>query len=61
MGGYDPYSSSKGCVELLVSSYRNSFFNTAKYKDYEKTIVTVRAGNAIGGGDTELYRTASGH
>lgn len=51
MGGYDPYSSSKGCVELLVSSYRNSFFNTAKYKDHEKIIVTVRAGNVIGGGD----------
>lgn len=51
MGGYDPYSSSKGCVELLVSSYRNSFFNTAKYKEHGKIIVTVRAGNVIGGGD----------
>lgn len=51
MGGYDPYSCSKGCVELLVSSYRNSFFNTAKYRDHEKIIVTVRAGNVIGGGD----------
>lgn len=51
MGGYDPYSCSKGCVELLVSSYRNSFFNTAKYKDHGKIIVTVRAGNVIGGGD----------
>ncbi|PRR82272.1 CDP-glucose 4,6-dehydratase [Clostridium vincentii] len=51
MGGYDPYSSSKGCIELLVASYRNSFFNTAKYKDHEKIIVTARAGNVIGGGD----------
>lgn len=51
MGGYDPYSSSKGCVELLVSSYRNSFFNTTEYKNHQKIIVTVRAGNVIGGGD----------
>jgi CDP-glucose 4,6-dehydratase len=47
MGGHDPYSSSKGAVELLVSSYRNSYF-----KDQNKTaIASVRAGNVIGGGD----------
>ena len=51
MGGYDPYSSSKGCVELLVSSYRNSFFNIAEYKNHGKIIATARAGNVIGGGD----------
>lgn len=51
LGGYDPYSSSKGCVELLVSSYRNSFFNTDKYKQHQKLIASVRAGNVIGGGD----------
>jgi len=51
VGGFDPYSASKGCVELLVSSYRNSFFNPVKYKDHEKIIVTTRAGNVIGGGD----------
>ncbi|MBW9147780.1 CDP-glucose 4,6-dehydratase [Clostridium sp. CM028] len=56
MGGYDPYSSSKGCVELLVSSYRNSFFNTAEYKNHEKIIVTARAGNVIGGGDWAIDR-----
>lgn len=46
MGGYDPYSSSKGCVELVVSAYRNSFYN-------EKNIglSSTRAGNVIGGGD----------
>ena len=52
MGGYDPYSSSKGCAELVVASYRNSFFNP---KDYGSThnvaLSSVRAGNMIGGGD----------
>ncbi|AJA46879.1 CDP-glucose 4,6-dehydratase [Clostridium pasteurianum DSM 525 = ATCC 6013] len=51
MGGYDPYSSSKGCVELLVSSYRNSFFNPKEYVKHNKVIASVRAGNVIGGGD----------
>ncbi|WP_294130163.1 CDP-glucose 4,6-dehydratase [uncultured Clostridium sp.] len=46
MGGYDPYSSSKGCVELLTASYRNSFFNDLGVK-----VATARAGNVIGGGD----------
>lgn len=52
LGGYDPYSASKACAELVASSYRNSFFNT---KDYGKThnlaLASVRAGNVIGGGD----------
>ena len=52
MGGYDPYSSSKGCAELVVASYRKSFFNP---KDYGSThnvaLSSVRAGNMIGGGD----------
>lgn len=46
MGGYDPYSSSKGCAELVVSAYRNSFFHQ---KDI--ALASVRAGNVIGGGD----------
>ena len=46
MGGYDPYSSSKGCSELLTSSYYNSF-----YKKKGKGLCSVRAGNVIGGGD----------
>ncbi|MBB6624104.1 CDP-glucose 4,6-dehydratase [Clostridium gasigenes] len=51
MGGYDPYSSSKGCAELLISSYRNSFFNPKDYENHGKSIASVRAGNVIGGGD----------
>ena len=51
MGGYDPYSSSKGCCELLISSWRNSFFNIQDYKKHQKAIVSVRAGNVVGGGD----------
>lgn len=46
MGGYDPYSSSKGCAELVVSAMRRSFFN-----DRNIGIATARAGNVIGGGD----------
>ena len=52
MGGYDPYSSSKGCAELLVSSYRNSYFNVKEYKQKHNTLLaSCRAGNVIGGGD----------
>lgn len=48
MGGFDPYSASKGASELVVSSYRNSFFNE---KSSLKKISTIRAGNVLGGGD----------
>ena len=52
MGGKDPYSSSKGCTELVTSAYRNSFFNTKEYgKKHNVLIASVRAGNVIGGGD----------
>lgn len=51
LGGYDPYSSSKACMEIMVNSMRNSFFNMDKYEDHRKNIVTARAGNVIGGGD----------
>jgi CDP-glucose 4,6-dehydratase len=51
MGGYDPYSSSKGCAELITSAYRNSFFNPSQYKDHGVAIATARSGNVIGGGD----------
>ena len=51
LGGYDPYSSSKAACEVLVSSYRNSFFNPEKYTTHFVTIATARAGNVIGGGD----------
>ena len=48
MGGYDPYSCSKGCDELLISSYRRSFFGTP---DSPVWVASARAGNVIGGGD----------
>jgi CDP-glucose 4,6-dehydratase len=52
MGGYDPYSSSKGCSELLTHSYRNSYFNPAEYGTNHQTLMaSCRAGNVIGGGD----------
>lgn len=52
MGGYDPYSSSKGCADLLASSYRSSYFNPKEYKKSHNTLLaTCRAGNVIGGGD----------
>ena len=51
MGGHDPYSNSKGCVELLSSAYRNSFL-----KDTGIAMATARAGNVIGGGDWALDR-----
>lgn len=50
-GGYDPYSSSKACAEILVSSYRDSYFNQAEYEKHGKAIASVRAGNVMGGGD----------
>ncbi|MRS12078.1 MAG: CDP-glucose 4,6-dehydratase [Actinobacteria bacterium] len=52
MGGYDPYSSSKGCAELVAAAYRRSFFGPAS----PVRVVTVRAGNVIGGGDWALDR-----
>jgi len=52
MGGYDPYSSSKGCAELVTSAYRHSFFNPKDYGRIHKVALSsVRAGNVIGGGD----------
>jgi len=51
LGGYDPYSNSKACSELLTASYRNSFFNPAEYERHGVAIASARAGNVIGGGD----------
>lgn len=47
MGGFDPYSSSKGCSELVTAAYRQSFFNSQQ----GAAVATARAGNVIGGGD----------
>ncbi len=51
LGGYDPYSASKACCELVIDSYKNSFFNLNKYDQHQKAIAVGRAGNVIGGGD----------
>ncbi len=51
MGGYDPYSSSKGCSELVSAAYRLSFFNPKDYVKHGVAVATARAGNVIGGGD----------
>jgi len=51
MGGYDPYSSSKGCAELVTAAYRNSFFNPSDYAEHGLGLASARAGNVIGGGD----------
>ena len=51
MGGYDPYSNSKGCAELVSAAYRSSFFNADSYAQHGVATATVRAGNVIGGGD----------
>lgn len=51
MGGYDPYSSSKGADEIAISSWRRSFMNPTDYAKHGKSIASVRAGNVIGGGD----------
>ncbi|HEY1087963.1 MAG TPA: CDP-glucose 4,6-dehydratase [Archangium sp.] len=51
MGGYDPYSMSKGATELVTSSWRRSFFPPAKLAQHGVGIASARAGNVIGGGD----------
>ncbi|QKJ31493.1 CDP-glucose 4,6-dehydratase [Mucilaginibacter mali] len=56
LGGYDPYSSSKACAEILIDSYRNSFFNVNDLEKHKKTIAVGRAGNVIGGGDWSADR-----
>ena len=51
LGGYDPYSSSKGACEIAISSWRRSFMNPEAYAKHGKSVASVRAGNVIGGGD----------
>ncbi|MEN9339032.1 MAG: hypothetical protein RIQ62_344 [Bacteroidota bacterium] len=51
LGGYDPYSASKAVAEIIISSYRSSFFHPTKINQHQKSIASVRAGNVIGGGD----------
>jgi CDP-glucose 4,6-dehydratase len=52
MGGHDPYSSSKGCAELVTAAYRKSFF----YDENSACLASARAGNVIGGGDWSVDR-----
>lgn len=51
MGGHDPYSSSKGCAELVTAAFRSSYFDKAGASSRPVPIATTRAGNVIGGGD----------
>lgn len=51
LGGFDPYSSSKGAAEILINSYRNSFFNKYEIARHGVRLASARAGNVIGGGD----------
>jgi CDP-glucose 4,6-dehydratase len=57
VGGYDPYSASKGCSELITSCWRNSFFNLKDFRSAHNTLLaSCRAGNVIGGGDWAIDR-----
>ncbi len=51
LGGYDPYSNSKACSELVTSAYRSSYFNPRDYALHGVAVASARAGNVIGGGD----------
>lgn len=51
LGGYDPYSSSKACAEMVAAAYRSSFFPAERFAEHRVGIATARAGNVIGGGD----------
>ncbi len=51
LGGFDPYSASKGAAEIVISSWRNSFFHPERYAEHGVKLASARAGNVIGGGD----------
>jgi len=51
LGGYDPYSNSKACSELVTSAYRSSYFNSKDHETHGVGVASARAGNVIGGGD----------
>jgi len=51
MGGYDPYSNSKGCAELVTNAFASSYFNHKHYSEHGIALASARAGNVIGGGD----------
>lgn len=56
LGGYDPYSNSKACSEMVTACYRNSFFSVSEYHIHGVGLASARAGNVIGGGDWAVDR-----
>jgi CDP-glucose 4,6-dehydratase len=56
LGGFDPYSSSKACSEIVTASYRSAFFNPDQYAKHGVAVATARSGNVIGGGDWAVDR-----
>jgi CDP-glucose 4,6-dehydratase len=56
LGGYDPYSSSKACAEIVSAAYRQSYFPVARLAEHRVALATARAGNVIGGGDWSADR-----
>ena len=56
LGGYDPYSSSKACSEIVTGACRSSFFHPEEFEKHGKSLATARAGNVIGGGDWQADR-----
>lgn len=56
LGGFDPYSSSKACAEIVTAAYRSSFFAPDRLSEHRIAIATARAGNVIGGGDWSTDR-----
>ncbi len=56
LGGYDPYSSSKACAEIVSAAYRQSYFNPTEIARHKVGVSTARAGNVIGGGDWSTDR-----
>lgn len=56
MGGADPYSSSKGCAELITATYRHSYFSRSELRSHGVGVASARAGNVIGGGDWAIDR-----
>lgn len=51
LGGFDPYSSSKACAEMVCAAYRSSFFPLNRLDEHRVALATARAGNVVGGGD----------
>jgi CDP-glucose 4,6-dehydratase len=56
LGGYDPYSNSKACSELVTASYRSSFFTPEHWDRHQLGLASARAGNVVGGGDWAVNR-----